>query len=125
MRVSHTAALTCLIMALAGCEDAALPPATPACSINAPPELLPREVKQIRLGMSLGALRRLLGKPDYTPVAGQFYFLTGGLCPTSSAGGTQFACGVVAEFRRFEYGVAPDDVVTDSLQSCRWGAIND
>jgi hypothetical protein len=118
--------MTLLMLAAAGCEDVELPPPDHlACAIDAPHELLPREVKQIRLGMSLAAMSRLLGRPDYSPVAGQHYFLTGGLCPMSPGAVIMADCAVIAEFRRFEYGIAPDDVVTNSLQSCHWGPINE
>lgn len=118
--------MTLLLLAAAGCQREEVPaPAGAACAIDAPQELLPREVRQIRLGMSLSALSRLLGRPDYSPVAGQHYFLTGGLCPMSPGTSIMAHCGVIAEFRRFERGIAPKDVVTDSLQSCLWGAINE
>ena len=126
MRARRRRITVTLLLAAAGCQPVEAPPPTPlACAIEAPPELLPREVKQIRLGMSLSALSRLLGRPDYSPVAGQHYFLTGGLCPTSPGAAIMANCGVIAEFRRFERGVAPEDVVTNSLQSCLWGAINE
>ena len=119
-------AVTLLMLAATGCDEVPLPPPTSlACAIDAPHELLPRKVKQIRLGMSLSSLSRLLGRPDYSPVAGQHYFLTGGLCPMSPGASIMANCGVTAEFRHFKHGIAPADVVTDSLQSCHWGPISE
>ena len=115
-----------LSLAVVACDDTA-PPAgsSPACEIDAPRELLPPKVLQIRLGMSLRALSRLLGKPSYSPVAGRHYFLTGGMCPMSPGANIMNDCGVIAEFRHFDYGSSAQNVVTDTLQSCHWGAISE
>lgn len=62
-------------------------------------------------------LEDVLGKADYSPGAGQFYFSTGGDCPSKGAD-RQAPCGVVAEFR-------VGDAMTDALQFCSWGAIGE
>jgi hypothetical protein len=120
-------ALPAMVLALAvACDDTVLQAgSSSACEIDAPKELVPAKVRQIRLGMSLGALSRLLGKPAYSPIAGRHYFLTGGMCPMSPGANIMNNCGVIAEFRHFDYGSSPKDIVTDALQSCHWGAISE
>jgi len=120
-------AMAAMVFALAACDDTVLQKsgASPACEIDAPQELLPPKVLQIHLGMSLSGLIRLLGKPAYSPLAGRHYFLTGGMCSMSPGANIMSNCGVIAEFRRFDYGSSPKDVVTDALQSCHWGAISE
>jgi len=71
--------------------------------------------------MSKAALEAVLGPADYSPSAGLYYFSTGGDCPLQDSGRSA-PCGVVAEFRNDD---AAEPVITDSLLSCRWGAIGE
>lgn len=90
------------------------------CSIQGPAALMPEEVGRIHLGMSKASLEALMGEPAYSPTAGQYYFSTGGKCPLDEE---RFAaCGVVADFQDYS---GADSIVTDSLQSCWWGAIGE
>ena len=72
--------------------------------------------------MSLAALKAVLGEPDYSPVEGQYVFYTGQGCKLE---GTELVspCGFITEFRR--PSVSGGLEVTDSLQSCSWGAIGE
>jgi hypothetical protein len=71
--------------------------------------------------MSKAELNGLLGAEDYSPVAGQYYFSTGGGCALDGMGRTA-PCGLVAEFRAEEAG---EMQLTERLQSCWWGAIGE
>jgi hypothetical protein len=95
---------------------------TAGCSIEGPQHPVPEQVNRIHLGMSKAELEGVLGEADYSPTDGQFYFSTGGDCPLENADRLA-PCGVVAEFR--EYSDGRDPVLTDSLQSCWWGAIGE
>lgn len=103
-----------LAFSVAGCHTRT---DAPGCAILGPEELLPEKVRQVRLGMTKVELENLLGQADYSPTEGQFYFSTGGDCPLEE-GGPLASCGLVVEFRN-------DDVATDALQSCWWGAIGE
>jgi hypothetical protein len=89
------------------------------CDVNGPAALVPASVKQVRLGMSTREVEGLLGKATYSPIDGQYYYSTGGECPLEATG-RNAPCGVIADFRR-----GPDYRVTDTLQSCTWGAIGE
>jgi hypothetical protein len=109
--------LSCLV----GCGSGKFEPA--GCTVEGPQDLMPPKVAKIRLGISKHELEGVLGEPDDSPVEGQYRFGTGGDCPLE--GGVRLApCGLVAEFRRFPGG-RRDAVLTDSLQSCFWGAIGE
>jgi len=108
-----------MVVWLVGCTAKT---STVGCGIASPEHLLPERVKRIHLGMSKAELEGVLGEADYSPTDGQFYFSTGGDCQLEGADRLA-PCGVVAEFRK--YSGDHDPVVTDSLQSCSWGAIGE
>ncbi len=114
-----------LALAVSACDEAPIGSWNSGCAINAARDQLPQQVQKVQLGMSLAALSRLLGRPDYAPTKGQYYFFTGGLCPMAPGADMMATCGVIAEFRRFDYGGSAKDTVTDELQSCSWGAIGE
>jgi hypothetical protein len=89
------------------------------CDVNGPAQLMPASVKRVRLGMSKAEVERILGKADYSPIDGQYYYSTGGECPLEDAN-RNAPCGVIADFRR-----GSDSRITGSLQSCTWGAIGE
>jgi hypothetical protein len=93
--------------------------ATGSCTIEGPAELMPQKIKQVRLGMLQSELKRLLGPADYSPTDGVFYFSTGGDCPIEE-GERSAPCGLVVEFRDYN-----QDKVTETVQSCWWGAIGE
>jgi hypothetical protein len=119
MRTIYSAMLTLLALCFAGCHANTKPV---GCSIEGPAHLIPEKVRRIQLGMSKAALEHLLGEADYSPSEGQFYFSTGGDCPLEDTDRLA-ACGIVAEFRDYRNG--SDAVLTESLQSCRWGGIGE
>lgn len=90
------------------------------CNVLGPVEFMPERVKHVRFGMTLVELEAVMGKADYSPIEGLFYFSTGGDCPLEDSGRVA-SCGLVAEFR--DYG--KDDVLTGSLQSCWWGGVGE
>lgn len=94
-----------------------------ACEIQGPVNLVPEKVRQVRLGMSMGALEQLLGPADYSPIQGQYYFSTGGDCPLDEDGERMASCGLVVDFR--DYGNAGEPLLTGSIQSCWWGGIGE
>jgi hypothetical protein len=100
----------------AGCGNGA---GNARCDVNGPAQLMPASVKRVRLGMSKAEVERILGKADYSPIEGQYYFSTGGECPLEDAN-RKAPCGVIADFRR-----CSDPVLTGSLQSCTWGGIGE
>jgi len=110
-----------LAIVAASLSTSACGPREPAagCVISGPTRLAPAALKQVRLGMSRADLEKALGKADYSPIEGQYYFSTGGMCPLEDTGRTA-PCGVIAEFR-----AAPDYKITPALQSCTWGAIGE
>jgi hypothetical protein len=90
-----------------------------ACELNGPPAQAPAAVKKLRLGISKFDLEAALGQADYSPIDGQYYFTTGGDCFVEGSD-HRAPCGVVADFRKDE---GSDFKVTQSMQSCWWGAI--
>jgi hypothetical protein len=91
------------------------------CDIRNPKQPMPAALDRVRLGISRKDLESILGKSDYSPTKGQYYFSTGGSCPIEGTTTTS-ACGVVADFRLLS---GSDTQLTDSLQSCFWGAIGE
>lgn len=92
------------------------------CTILGPEKLMPEAVKRVRLGMSKAELQALLGAPGYSPVAGQYYFSTGGECPLWDSG-REAPCGLVAVFRI--HAQDPESRHDELLESCWWGAIGE
>jgi hypothetical protein len=114
-----------VLLAALGCEAHRPSLRSTACRIEGPKRLAPDELQRIHLGMSKTELEGVLGQADYSPLDGQFYFGTGGECPLDGTG-REAPCGVVADFNRTTYGATTiETVVTDSLQSCWWGAIGE
>jgi hypothetical protein len=91
------------------------------CDINDSKKPIPPALARVRLGISRNGLESILGKPDYSPIKGQYYFSTGGSCQLEGTNRTA-ACGVVADFRRLQ---GSQTQLMDSLQSCFWGAIGE
>lgn len=91
------------------------------CRIEGPAHLAPENIRRVHLGMSKDELEHVLGPADYSPTEGQYYFSTGGDCPLADTDRVA-PCGVVAEFRDYSGSEA---VLTESLQSCWWGAIGE
>lgn len=89
------------------------------CSLESPRELLPDPVKKVRIGMSKAELEELMDAPDYSPIAGQYYFSTDGDCPVEDSG-REAPCGLVAGFRSAGGRASGQD---ESLEFCWWGAI--
>lgn len=116
---SISAVLTLVAVCLVGCKSETT---TVGCSIDGPKHLMPENVGRIHLGMSKAELESVLGEADHSPIDGQFYFTTGADCPLENTDRLA-PCGVVAEFR--DYSNAGDPVLTESLQSCWWGAIGE
>jgi hypothetical protein len=71
--------------------------------------------------MSKAELEAVLGQADYSPADGLYYFSTGGDCPLDDGQRTA-SCGVVADFRTTG---STEPELTDTLQSCTWGAIGE
>lgn len=95
------------------------------CVVEGPAQLAPESVARVHLGMSLAELETVLGKADYSPADGVFYFSTGDDCPLADSGRTA-SCGVVAMFRSSGPNATTDKVVvTETLQSCVWGGIGE
>ena len=119
MKRLGSAVLTLVAVCFVGCKEQTI---TVGCSVAGPEHLMPEKVGRIHLGMSQAELESVLGEADYSPTDGQFYFSTGADCPLEGADRLA-PCGVVAEFR--EYSDGGDAVLTESLQSCWWGAIGE
>ncbi len=119
MTVAHSAVLVLLAVCFAGCHAKT---SSVGCEVQGPERLMPEKVSRVRLGMTKEALENVLGPADYSPAEGQFYFSTGGDCPLEETDRLA-SCGVVAEFR--DYNDSGDGVLSDSLQSCWWGAIGE
>ena len=114
----HAIMLLSAVIAVA-CESGNVEPA--GCDVGDPREHLPSKVKNVRLGMTKAELEAVLGTADYSPIEGQYYFSTEGECRHEGVDEVA-GCAVIAEFRKFSPG---SDVLTDSLQSCYWGAIGE
>jgi hypothetical protein len=108
-------------MALCACSRAMPRDPFPDCDSDVGKAFRPVALKGVHIGMPKSALIALLGEPEYSPIEGQYYFaLDGGDCRSET--GQTVGCTLVAEFR------APggtERVVTDSLQSCFWGAVSE
>lgn len=91
------------------------------CVVDGPETLAPLQLAKIHLGMSKRELQTVLGEPDYSPSEGLFYFSTGKDCPLGDENRVA-ACGVIASFRTLSGSVLK---ITDTLQSCSWGAIGE
>lgn len=109
--------LVLTLACLAGCHAQ-----TSACRIEGPRHLMPDKIMRVKLGMSKLELENVLGEADYSPSDGELYFSTGSDCPLEDTGRLA-PCGVVAKFRDDRSG--GDPVLTESLQSCWWGAIGE
>lgn len=107
-----------LALFLTGCHQKS---ASAGCRIEGPEHLMPEQVKRVRLGMSQAELEAVLGAADYSPTTGVFYFSTGGDCPLEDSDRLA-SCGVVAEFLHHNDS---EPVHSETLQSCRWGAIGE
>lgn len=93
----------------------------PSCPTEGSQPTRPPQVDRIHSGMALAEIVAVLGEPSYSPSAGQYYFSTGGDCRLGDSGRTA-PCGLVADFRDMQDG---DAKVTETLQSCWWGAIGE
>lgn len=104
-----------LAMVCASCQP--LPDASPGdCLIEGPLHLAPRKLNQLHLGLSKSSVDRIMGAPTQSPMAGQYYYPTGGQCPLGAPAAQLTAqCGLVADF------LVQD--ADDKLERCWWGAI--
>jgi hypothetical protein len=82
----------------------------------------------MHLGMSSADVNELLGAPDYSPIAGQYYHYTGEGCwlrensDVPSAADRRVPCGYVIDYHQYE---PRSDRLTDTVQRCWWGAIGE
>jgi hypothetical protein len=74
---------------------------------------------RLRVGISRKEVERLLGKPSYSPIEGQYYYGSDAFC-SHDVEGPSGPCGVVVEYRK-----PPEYVLTGYLQSCWFGAIRE
>lgn len=120
VKIVTVAALVFTAALLAGC-DVESPPE--GCRIEGPRHLMPGGVRVLRLGMTKDKVESILSESATdTSVEGQYYFNTGGDCPLDDTGRTA-PCGVVAEFRA-DSGEG-QMILTETMQSCWWGAIEE
>ena len=96
---------------IAGAQD--------GCDISGPKKLIPETYQKVKLGLTLNELEKVLGEHTYSPIEGQYYFVTEGKCPLEGTD-MMVSCGYIVDFRR-----APSYEVTDKLQECTWGAIGE
>ena len=83
------------------------------CKMEVPPDRVPATSKQIRSGMSRADVEEILGKSNYSPMQGQHYYSTGGVCEV--APGRSVPCGYVLEYE--------GDDLDARLDSCWWGGV--
>lgn len=90
------------------------------CHVDGPRELIPDTFEKVKIGMTFQELEQVLGKPDYSPTNGQYYYSTEGRCPLNGDTGMMVTCGYVIEFRK-----SGEEEVKSNIQSCSWGAIGE
>ncbi len=73
--------------------------------------------------MSQAEIERILGKPDYSPISGQYYHGTGGYC--EMAPGRRVPCGYVLDYRGENFDHEAGISALDGLQDCWWGGIGE
>ena len=99
-------------------------PSAGVCLIEGPLHLVPRQLDQLHLGLSKSAVDRIMGAPSQSPMAGQYYYPTGGQCPLGAPAAQLSApCGLVADFVVQDADDPSQMVETGKLDRCWWGAI--
>lgn len=71
----------------------------------------------LKVGMPRKDVERLLGRPNYSPTEGQYYYGSDASC-SHDVENPSAPCGVVVDYRK-----PPEYTPTEYLQSCWFGAI--
>ena len=82
-------------------------------------ESLSRLAGHLRLDMARAKIERLLGRPDYSPIAGQYYYASS---DRKTAEGTPV--GLIVEYRRMNVR-AGEEIMTGRLESMFLGPIGE
>ena len=119
-------AITCSITAavlLASGSSHAAKSAEAFCGIEGPRNLVPPTIHKLHFGMKPEQIEKVLGKPDYSPTRGQYYFFTGGTCEVVEA--LQIPCGFVLNFANDQSADDENPSAGATLEGCWWGPIGE
>ncbi len=76
-------------------------------------------LSHVRLGMTRDEVEKLLGRPDYSPIEGQYYY---GLSDRNTEEGTPV--GLIVEYRRVNYRTG-ESIASGKLESLTLGPIGE